>query len=276
MGLGRTDEAVSYLENMDRLEKSGELVQDANEGKWIVDSLQRIVNRGAPQEVKTRAEELIKLINQRLMSQYPLGARAPMSEEQIWKELEAAGYMRTPQHERVDEQPQQKEEEEKQQQPQRNDEDEMAETAGRLLERVADNTSEKFQNSQFLQLMRRLRDREVRVEEDKIVDVDASHAQPTQSIPLQTQPLTQPHQQPQQSQPQPSSTQIPPIDHTILSHAATDFETPIYAPHEHEQQYAQPPSSFPSASTATDNIMTDEISEQFRHYNPTGGYRDAR
>ena len=95
-GLGRTDEAVAYLENMDRLEKSGTLVQDANEGKWIVDSLQRIVNRDAPQEVKTRAEELIKAINQRLMSQYPLGSRVQMSEEQIWQDLEAAGYMRTP------------------------------------------------------------------------------------------------------------------------------------------------------------------------------------
>jgi hypothetical protein len=155
-GLGRTGEAVAYLENMTRLEQSGKLVEDANEAKWIVDSLQRIVNRDAPQEVRIRADSLITAINARLMSQYPLGSRIPMSEEQIWQDLDAAGYMRTPENERVEEQ-------QKEEQPQMNDEDEMAATAGRLLERVADNTSEKFQNSQFLELMRRLRDRYVRV-----------------------------------------------------------------------------------------------------------------
>jgi hypothetical protein len=266
-GLGRTDEAVAYLENMDRLEKSGTLVQDANEGKWIVDSLQRIVNRDAPQEVKTRAEELIKAINQRLMSQYPLGSRIQMSEEQIWRDLEAAGYMRTPEPlQHVEQRP---EEERKQDQPPRNDDDEMAATAGRLLERVADNTSEKFQNSQFLGLMRRLRDREVRVEEDKIVEVDASAQQ---QQPHATTPQTTTHQQPSQPQPSPpSTTQIPSIDPTILSHAATDFETPIYYGDEPQpQQYAQPP---PQEDTLRESIITDdEISEQYRYYNVNAAY----
>ncbi|KAF1941788.1 hypothetical protein EJ02DRAFT_346946 [Clathrospora elynae] len=225
-GLGRTDEAVAYLENMDRLEKSGTLVQDANEARWIVDSLQRIVSRDAPEEVRTRAEELIKAINQRIMSQYPLGTRVPMSEEQIWQDLEAAGYMGTPELEHT----QQKPEEQKQEHPQRNDDDDMAETAGRLLERVADNTSEKFQNSQFLQLMRRLRDREVRVHEDKIVQVDAQvTSSGTHEPPLQVAQ----HQQPT------STTQIPAIDPTILNHAATDFETPVYSDAGHDQEYEQ-------------------------------------
>ncbi|KAH4903225.1 hypothetical protein HBI80_117340 [Parastagonospora nodorum] len=218
-GLGRTEEAVSYLDNMARLERTGKLVEDANEAKWVVDSLQRIANRDAPQEVKTRAESLIKAINERLMSQYPLGAKVPMSEEQIWRDLEAAGYMRTPEHERMAPQPEQKQE-----QPPLNDEDEMAATAGRLLERVADNTSEKFQNSQFLQLMRRLRDHEVRVEEDKIVEINAQeNAASTQQQPTQHTDL-------------PSSSQIPPIDPAILSHAATDFSLPDYPDQDQDQQ----------------------------------------
>jgi hypothetical protein len=54
-------------------------------------------------------------------------------------------------------------------QNQQQDPDALAMTAGRLLDRVGDNQSEKFQNSQFLKLMRQLRDREVVVEGDKIV-----------------------------------------------------------------------------------------------------------
>lgn len=222
-GLGRTEEAVSYLENMTNLERNGKLVEDANEAKWVVDSLQRIVNRDAPQEVKTRAESLITAINERLMSQYPLGAKVPMSEEQIWQDLEAAGYMRTPVQERMETQPEQQKEEEK---PQLNDEDEMAATAGRLLERVADNTSEKFQNSQFLGLMRRLRDREVRVEEDKIVEVDATASSAASSSNV-VQGGPAPRQVLGASGPQ-TSSEIPPIDRNILNHAATDFGMPDY------------------------------------------------
>jgi hypothetical protein len=54
--------------------------------------------------------------------------------------------------------------------PQPEDPDALARTAGQLLESVRSNTSQKFQNSQFLQLMRQLRDREVQVEGDKIVE----------------------------------------------------------------------------------------------------------
>ena len=217
---------------MRQLEQTGHLIQDVNEGKWIVDSLQRIVVRDAPQEVKTRAESLISAINQRLMSQYPLAARAPMSEEQIWKDLEAAGYMRTPERELFEQQPEQKQE-----QPSLNDEDEMAETAGRLLERVADNQSEKFQNSQFFQLMRKLRDHEVRVQEDKIVQVNeqdtglATGSAPLSSLSYPYTELQQQHSQ----QPAFTATHIPGIDPEILNHAAMDMEMPIYADQGHEQ-----------------------------------------
>jgi hypothetical protein len=52
--------------------------------------------------------------------------------------------------------------------------DALSKTAGELLLRVQDNRSDKFQNSQFLQLMRQLRDKEVVVQGDKIVGVDES------------------------------------------------------------------------------------------------------
>jgi hypothetical protein len=53
----------------------------------------------------------------------------------------------------------------------KDDPDELAQTAGRLLDSVKDNQSQKFQESTFLSLMRRIRDREVRVEGDKMVEV---------------------------------------------------------------------------------------------------------
>ncbi|CAA9958584.1 hypothetical protein PTMSG1_02133 [Pyrenophora teres f. maculata] len=226
-GLGRTSEAVAYLDNMSVQERSGNLVQDANEAIWIVDSLQRIVNRDAPEQVKTRAEELIKAINQRLMSQYPLGTRVPMSQEQIWRDLEQAGYTGTPVHEHILQRPDPQQEEQKEDtHPPPNADDEMAETAGRLLERVADNTSEKFQNSQFLGLMRRLRDREVRVQEDKIVEVDQAQ-QPQQASGAGQQ--QQQSNQPSTTTTTTTTTRIPDIDPTILNHAATDFESPVYS-----------------------------------------------
>lgn len=49
------------------------------------------------------------------------------------------------------------------------DDDALAATAHELLEKVEHNRSDKFKNSQFLGLMRKLRDREVKVEGDKMV-----------------------------------------------------------------------------------------------------------
>lgn len=61
-----------------------------------------------------------------------------------------------------------KEEREKQA---RNEADELARTAGELLDNVKHDQSQKFRESNFLSLMRQLRDREVQVEGDKIVEV---------------------------------------------------------------------------------------------------------
>ena len=49
--------------------------------------------------------------------------------------------------------------------------DELARTAGQLLDNLKHDQSEKFQRSAFLALMRQLRDKEVRVEGDQMVDV---------------------------------------------------------------------------------------------------------
>ena len=56
--------------------------------------------------------------------------------------------------------------------------DELARTAGQLLENVRGDQSQKFRESNFLSLMRQLRDREVRVEGDKLVDVSMPSSTP--------------------------------------------------------------------------------------------------
>ena len=57
----------------------------------------------------------------------------------------------------------------------KNNADELARTAGQLLDNIKHDQSPKFQQSSFLALMRQLRDREVHVEGDKLVDVSLSH-----------------------------------------------------------------------------------------------------
>lgn len=55
---------------------------------------------------------------------------------------------------------------------QREDPDAISRTAGDLLNRVSNNTSDKFVNSQFLSFMRQLRDKEVKIEGDNVVGVE--------------------------------------------------------------------------------------------------------
>jgi hypothetical protein len=61
---------------------------------------------------------------------------------------------------------------ESQERPEQEDPDALARTAGQLLESVRTNQSSKFQNSEFLGLMKQLRDREVMVKGDNIVGVN--------------------------------------------------------------------------------------------------------
>ena len=58
---------------------------------------------------------------------------------------------------------------ETQERPEHEDPDALARTAGQLLDSVRNNQSAKFQNSEFLELMRQLRDKEVMVKDDNIV-----------------------------------------------------------------------------------------------------------
>ncbi|KAE8376497.1 hypothetical protein BDV26DRAFT_265433 [Aspergillus bertholletiae] len=59
-------------------------------------------------------------------------------------------------------------------QAQNNDSDELARTAGQLLENVSHDQSQKFRESNFLALMRRIRDREVHIEGDEFREVSTS------------------------------------------------------------------------------------------------------
>jgi len=221
--LGQSSEASQFFGILEKMESMGKLT-DPSEAKSIVETLEKAANREAPQDVKIRCDHLIRAINERLMSTYPLHALpGRINQDRIWED------------QAVQQQPQQKEEE------QRQNDDEMAETAGRLLERVADNTSDKFQNSQFLELMRRLRDREVRVEGDKMVEIGASSSS---------------SQDQSQSTP---ATIIPEIDPHILDHAATDFSMPIFDGEEH--MYT------PAPRQPSHEHVTDEVSGQYSYYN---------
>jgi hypothetical protein len=51
------------------------------------------------------------------------------------------------------------------------DDDDLSRVAGQLLDSVSHENSQKFQNSVFLQLMRKLRDKEVRVDGENFVEV---------------------------------------------------------------------------------------------------------
>ncbi|EMD00913.1 hypothetical protein BAUCODRAFT_566686 [Baudoinia panamericana UAMH 10762] len=68
------------------------------------------------------------------------------------------------------------------------DDDALAATAQELLEKVEHNTTDKFRNSQFLGLMRKLRDREMRVEGDKMVETNVSTGSSLPKPPLTHSP----------------------------------------------------------------------------------------
>ena len=60
--------------------------------------------------------------------------------------------------------------------------DELSRTAGQLLDNLKDEQNQKFQKSNFLELMRQLRDKEVRVDGDKMVSVSPSPFSKTRDI----------------------------------------------------------------------------------------------
>ncbi|KAI6810197.1 hypothetical protein KC340_g17413 [Hortaea werneckii] len=88
-------------------------------------------------------------------------------------------------------QPEQMEEEKQENKGQ--DDDALAATAEELLNKVEHNKTDKFKNSQFLGLMRKLRDREVKVEGDQMVETTVSQpsvtSTPSQPIPITRSPV---------------------------------------------------------------------------------------
>merc|ERR1712072_720534 len=78
------------------------------------------------------------------------------------------------------------------------DDDALAATAEELLNKVEHNKTDKFKNSQFLGLMRKLRDREVKVEGDQMVETTPSSSSSaaaaatssSKNHPLSTSPLS--------------------------------------------------------------------------------------
>ena len=186
----KSEDALIYLQELENLEANGSLFSDLSEARWCLGTLKNVLDADVVADAKSRSSSLIEKINARLMSMYPMNAPSvPINERTIWDDLKDAGYtLETPHQEPVQEEPQQ---EKKEQDQHPNDDDEMAETAARLLDSVADNTSEKFRQSTFLELMRRLRDREVRVEGDKMVEVSPSHFLPSPPLPTPLSPLPQ-------------------------------------------------------------------------------------
>lgn len=109
------------------------------------------------------------------------------------------------------------------------DADELARTAGQLLRSVNSETSTKFQNSQFLDLMRRIRDREVEVQNNDLHDVSTGAAATTQPEYLDGIRAELQHQhQNQYQQQEPSSSSQP------QQEQSSHFEFPdmdaVYAP----------------------------------------------
>jgi hypothetical protein len=253
-------------DHLQALEQMYNSIEDVGEAKWLIDawhdSLNTLIDSemaASPiaQDIATRVDWMVISTNQRLMSTYPLLATPPASMQNgvnaIWRELQSAGYpiplekrqrQQLPhlhQPSQTQQQRQEESQEAKHDQDQNNthhDNDEMADTAAQLLERVADNTSTKFQNSQFLELMRKLRDREVRVEGDKMVDVVVDVSETSTFTPT---PTTSSHPQRTESARHPTTTttssSIPAIDPKILDHADTDFEMPVFGGME---EYASP------------------------------------
>lgn len=173
----KSEDALIYLPELENLEENGSLFNDLSEARWCLGALKNVLDADVVEDAKSRSSSLIEKINARLMSMYPLNAlNSPLTDRNIWDDLKDAGYtVERPIQEPVQEEPQQ---EKKEQNQHHNDDDAMAETAARLLDSVADNTSDKFRQSTFLELMRRLRDREVRVEGDKVVETNGSAANP--------------------------------------------------------------------------------------------------
>jgi hypothetical protein len=107
------------------------------------------------------------------------------------------------------------------------DADELARTAGQLLRSVNSETSTKFQNSQFLDLMRRIRDREVEVQNNELQDVSTGAAATT-TQPERLDEISRAEELHQQQEQYPSLSS--PRPHNQSSHFEFPNMDAVYAP----------------------------------------------
>ncbi|PPJ56341.1 hypothetical protein CBER1_00725 [Cercospora berteroae] len=114
-------------------------------------------------------------------------------------------------------------EEQQEQINQINDDDALAATAEELLEKVKHNQSDKFKNSQFLALMRRLKDREVKVEGDKMVETTNTTSAQTADATLNASSINTEHTIPGPAQASTFPVDTRPPDYGI-PHAEQDHD----------------------------------------------------
>jgi len=118
------------------------------------------------------------------------------------------------------------------------DADELARTAGQLLTSVQHDTSTKFQNSSFLDLMRRIRDREVEVQNNDLTNVATGEAAaaatttPTTSSRKEPNGLFEPITEPNMTNTTSSHFDFPDMDGVYAPSAAdlVDSQQPLQAP----------------------------------------------
>ena len=120
------------------------------------------------------------------------------------------------------------------------DADELARTAGHLLNLVQHDTSTKFQNSQFLDLMRRIRDREVEVKENDLQSTSPTPgAGRNQVEALPPQSLHQQQNENLDMRPHdPNSFAFPDLN-TVFAPTDADLEAPDFDPATLQQQQPQ-------------------------------------
>lgn len=164
-------------------------------GKWKAREDEHIDASALEAEFEAHASELLRQDNEQHTE---LGHDVLMSSDRGAQEAVAAGHRTATQDhlnmshdwDRMDDTRMMSdepilEEEIKQEQPQpAATDDDLADAAGELLDRVADNESQKFKDSSFLALMRQLRDREVRVEGNQMVNSNEVSTPPNPPAPL--------------------------------------------------------------------------------------------
>lgn len=149
------------------------------------------------------------------------------------------------------------------------DADELARTAGQLLTSVQHDTSTKFQNSNFLDLMRRIRDREVEVQNNDLTNVVTGNAA-AHTL----------YHTPQSQSQVPSDPQNQHQDESSSHFAFPDMDS-VYAPdssssdHETSWNTAYPPttsapSQAPYTSYAGDDDQSSEPMSQMQALHPGG------